>query len=84
MQHIVRNFRHEGFTVNGVPLDTFDDVSEVLKSDLFMGQGPFTMEVMFQLIHLNNHDTSSFVKDMLPVVVNKAGTSPPLSMPLPS
>lgn len=80
-QHIVRNFRHEGFTVNGVPLAAFDDVSEVLKSDLFKGQGPRAMEVMFQLIHSNNHETSSFVKDMLPVVVNKAGTSPPFSMP---
>ena len=38
-QHIVRNFRHEGFTVNGVPLVAFDDVSEVLKSNLFKGQG---------------------------------------------
>ena len=67
--------------MNGVPLATFDDVSEVLKSDLFKGQGPGTMEVMFQLIHSSNHETSSFVKDMLPVVVNKAGTSPPFSMP---
>ena len=80
-QHIVRNFRHEGFTVNGVPLATFDDVSEVLKSDLFKGQGPRAMELMFQLIHSNNHETPSFVKDMLPVVVNKAGTSPQFSMP---
>ena len=70
-QHIVRNFRHDGFTVNGVPLAVFDDVSEVLKSDLFKGQGPRAMEVMFQLIHSNNHETSSFVKDMLPVVSTK-------------
>ena len=67
--------------MNGVPLAVFDDVSEVLKSDLFKCQGPCAMEVMFQLIHSNNHETSSFVKDMLPVVVNKAGTSPPFSMP---
>ena len=46
-----QNFRREGFTVNGVPLAAFDDVSEVLKSDLFKGQGPHAMEVMFQLIH---------------------------------
>ncbi len=31
-QYIVRNFRHEGFTVNGVTLAAFDDVSEVLKA----------------------------------------------------
>ena len=63
--------------MNGVPLAAFDDVSEIIKSDLFKDQGPCTMEVMFQLIHSNNHETSSVVKDMLPVVVNKAGTSPP-------
>ncbi len=37
--------------------------------------------IMFQLYHSSNHETSSFVKDMLPVVVNKVGTSPPFSMP---
>ena len=80
-QHIVRNFRHEGFTLNGVSVATIEDVSEVLKSDLFKGQGPRAMGVMFQLIHSSNHETSSFVKDILPVVVNKVGSSPPFSMP---
>ncbi len=67
--------------MNGVPLVAFDDVSEILKSDLFKGQGPRAMGVMFQLIRSSNHETSSFVKDMLPVKVNKAGTSQPFSMP---
>ena len=80
-QYIVRNFRRQGFTVNGVSVAALDDVLEVLKSDLFRGQGPRAMGIMFQLIHSSIHETSSFVKDILPVVVSKVGTSPPFSMP---
>ena len=32
-QHIVRNFRRAGYTVNGESVSTFDDVHEVLKSN---------------------------------------------------
>ena len=37
---------------------------------------------MLQLIHSSNHETSSFVEDILPEVVNKVGTvAPPFSIP---
>ena len=80
-QHIVRNFRHAGYTVNGESVCTFDDVHEVLKSDFFKGRGPHAMRVMFKLIHSCNHETSSFVKDELPDVVNRTGTALSFSMP---
>ena len=67
--------------MNGESVSTFDGVHEVLKSDFFKGRGPQAMRVMFKLIHSCNHETSSFVKDELPDVVNKMGTALSFSMP---
>ena len=57
-QHVVRDFRSERFTANGVSDVTFEDVFDVLKSDLCKDQGPCAMGVMLQLIHSSNHKTS--------------------------